>query len=199
MKTDSLPNKVFPHLSIPDRQKIRYDWCAVYSTSSYKAADLIGNIILNYISPDSTITDGTAGIGGNTAVFRKRFKNVNAVEIDDTRYDMLRHNMDICKTNNITFYHDNYLKVCRQLKQDAIFLDPPWGGARVHLDNKPRLFLSYIPIEYICKRLIDSVKIIAIKVPVTYDVQRLRERMSDYKVHHYKLRKMHLLVCSHPA
>tara|TARA_Y100000389_G_scaffold94654_1_gene91285 strand:- start:208 stop:834 length:627 start_codon:yes stop_codon:yes gene_type:complete len=199
MKTDTLAQKVFPDLSLDLRKQIKYDWTAVYSTSSKKAADLIANIISNYIPATSIITDATSGIGGNTAIFSTRFKHVNAIEIDNSRFSMMKHNMSLYSSKNITYHNTDYLKICWTLSQDAIFIDPPWGGASVHLDKKPILSLSGIPIEYICKRLIDNVKLIALKVPVTYDVQTLRDYLSSYRVHHYKLRKMHLIVCSHPV
>ena len=69
--------------------------------------------------------------------------------------------------------------------------------SRVHLDKKPQLYLSNVPIEYICYRLMDAAKIVAIKVPATYDIHKLRTVMKKYRVHHYRLRKMHLIVCSH--
>ena len=44
----------------------------IYTTQSQ--AIQINNIILQYITKDSVITDATAGIGGNTVYFFKTFK-----------------------------------------------------------------------------------------------------------------------------
>ena len=87
-----------------------------------------------------TITDGTACIGGDTLSFSREFKSVNAIEFDKTRYEYLKHNMKLFNCNNITFYNDDYLNLYKSLKQDVIFLDPPWGGP--DYKNKKSLTLA---------------------------------------------------------
>jgi 16S rRNA G966 N2-methylase RsmD len=197
MKVAFLADKVFSPLCAEARRKVHYDWVSVYSASSHKAATLIANIMCNYIDADSVVTDATAGIGGNTLVFSNRFKQVHAVESHGNRFPMLCHNMNLAGTSNIRFYHADYLKLCWTLDQDAIFLDPPWGGPEIYLARATQLYLSGIPIEYVCHRLMGHAKIIAVKVPPSYDSQPMRTMLRDYHVHVYRLRKMHLIVCSH--
>ena len=197
MKTDSLADRVFPDLPVDTRKLIKYDWPSIYSTSSRKAADLISNIISNYISADSTITDATSGIGGNTISLSKKFKKVHSVELDQTRFIYLCHNLNLYKCDNVVYYNANYLNICWSLEQDAVLIDPPWGGASVYWDKKARLYLSNVPIEYVAQRLLQRIPVVALKVPTNFDVNSLRQQLSTYKVHHYKLRKMHLIVCSH--
>jgi 16S rRNA G966 N2-methylase RsmD len=197
MKTDSLADRVFPDLSAELRKQVKYDWPSIYSTSSRKAADLISNILSNYVSTDSTITDATSGIGGNTISLSKKFKRVHSVELDQTRFMYLCHNLNLYGCNNVIYYNANYLNVCWSLEQDAVLIDPPWGGASVYWDKKPRIYLSNVPIEYVVQRLLERVKVVAIKVPTNFDVVSLRQLLTHYRVHHYKLRKMHLIVCSH--
>ena len=99
MKTESLAERVFPDLSVEERKLIKYDWTAIYSTSSRKAADLISNIMSNYVSVDSVITDATSGIGGNTISLSKKFKKVHSIELDQTRFMYLCNNLNkILKT-----------------------------------------------------------------------------------------------------
>ena len=119
MKTTSFPEKVFPDLEVSRRRQIKYDWTAVYSTSSKKAAELIANILLNYIDKDSVITDATAGVGGNTSIFSNRFKKTHAVELDCARFTMLCHNMQLYGASNVIFYNADYLKLCWSLQQDV--------------------------------------------------------------------------------
>ena len=47
------------------------------------------------------------------------------------------------------------------------------------------------------QRLLQKIQVVAIKVPTNFDIVGLRELLTNYRVHHYKLRKMHLIVCSH--
>ena len=197
MKTESLAERVFPDLSVEERKLIKYDWTAIYSTSSRKAADLISNIMSNYVSVDSVITDATAGIGGNSISLSKKFKKIQSVELDQTRFMYLCNNLNLCNCKNVICYNANYLNICWGLEQDAVLIDPPWGGASVYWDKKPRIYLSNVPIEYVVQRLLHKIPVVAIKVPTNFDIVGLRELLTNYRVHHYKLRKMHLIVCSH--
>ena len=47
------------------------------------------------------------------------------------------------------------------------------------------------------QRLLQKIPVVAITVPTNFDIVGLRELLTNYRVHHYKLRKMHLIVCSH--
>ena len=55
------------------------------------------DIISKYISNNCTITDATAGIGGNSKLFSKYFQNLNCVEIYDYAFKILKQNLNIQK------------------------------------------------------------------------------------------------------
>ena len=56
-----------------------------------------------------TITDSTAGLGGNTISFAKEFKFVNSVEINDIHFCVLKNNTEILDIENIKLIKGNYM------------------------------------------------------------------------------------------
>jgi hypothetical protein len=118
-------NEFFPN----QNDKILIDEVGKYSISKPYAVEKITEIIKrNIFSFDKTITDAFSCIGGDTLGFSKLFKHVNANELDKTRFEYLKHNMKIFNRTNITFYNEDYFELVKKLKQDVIYLDPPWGG-----------------------------------------------------------------------
>jgi 16S rRNA G966 N2-methylase RsmD len=126
------------NIFFPDMQNkhILMDDVSKYSITLPDKADLISEIIKkNYQLkfPDDNIeeliiTDAMACIGGNTLSFSTYFNNVNANELNTTRFQYLVHNMKQYEKTNILFYNNNYLNIIHKLKQHIVFIDPPWGG-----------------------------------------------------------------------
>lgn len=135
----------------------------IYTTPSQ--AIQINNIILQYITKDSVITDATAGIGGNTVYFFKTFKYVNIVELDINLMNILKNN--IPKTNNIYFVSYNIIKF--MLTQDIIFIDPPWGGSDYKSKKKINLYLDNINVIEIIDQMYNYTKIVCLKVPNNFN------------------------------
>lgn len=147
-----------------------------YSISFPDDAELITNIIIkntiNSIpSKDITITDATACVGGNVLSFCNKFMHVNAVEIDDIRFRYLMNNINTYGYKNIDFYHQDYLEIMNDLKQDVIFLDPPWGGKNYKFKNKVKISMSGNSFEAIVMEIIHKKlsKYIVLKLPKNYD------------------------------
>ena len=98
----------------------------------------------------AVITDATACVGGNTVSFAKHFKTVQAIELDESRYHQLKHNLDLITTayggnyflGEVRLYHGDCLSLCSQLKQDVVFVDPPWGGSAYKEQCGTELYLS---------------------------------------------------------
>jgi predicted RNA methylase len=112
---------------------------SLFSSGNPEQAMYTANLISSYFKesdiPHLIVTDATSCVGGNTWAFATLFKHVNAVELEKIHSDMLKHNMSLLKLNDkITIYNTNYLDIFSSLKQDIIFLDPPWGG--VHYMKK---------------------------------------------------------------
>ena len=126
------------NIFFPDMQNkhILMDDVSKYSITLPDKAEIISEIIKkNYQLAfplenldEITITDAMACIGGNTLSFSLYFKNVIANEINTTRFQYLVHNMKQYERTNISFYNDNYLNLIKKLKQNIVFIDPPWGG-----------------------------------------------------------------------
>jgi 16S rRNA G966 N2-methylase RsmD len=220
----------------PDiRKKIKLDEEALYSTTDQVTADKITRDILNYIPKSSTITDATACIGGSAYSFAQQFSNVIAIENNKERYELLKHNMNILrsqqlllhtnthnqntahnphihcniynklqqyafmqmKMNNVECRHGDALIECQKQFQDAIFIDPPWGGPEYKTLDKVQLYLSGLPLHQVCKNIYKYTDYIIIKVPVNFDeVQFINDTQTFMELQrkNSQLRKMKILI-----
>lgn len=134
--------------------------------SPYYQSEQTIKIILQYSSKNNTITDATSGIGGNSISFCRIFKKVHCVEINKIAYDVLIKNLK--NFNNVEFYNNNYLIISPKIKQDIIFLDPPWEKNYKKKETS-NLLLDDIPINIIIENLYNNTKIIALKAPLNYE------------------------------
>ena len=189
----------FPDLPKQVRERMQLDEVAHYSVTDMRTADKISHFIteLDGLKTGSiVITDGTACIGGNTISFCKKFKLVQAVELDKTRYDMLEHNLKTLGYKNAKCYNGDYLKYIDCLTQDIVFLDPPWGGPTYREKNEVELFIGDTPLDEVCERLKSKTKYIIIKAPANLNSQRLREKFGENVEIRSEFRKMLLVVVS---
>jgi tRNA G37 N-methylase Trm5 len=189
---------LFRFLSPAIRNLLRFDEEALYSTTDQLTADKICKDILKFVSTSGVITDATACIGGSCASFAKVFSKVHAIEIDSKKYDYLRHNMLIMGFREVVHcICGDALQVCPRLKQDVIFIDPPWGGPEYKLSSKISLFLSGRPLADVCCELSVYTHYIAIKVPTNFDENAFLAAVEGTLVRVHRnvhLRKMHLLI-----
>jgi 16S rRNA G966 N2-methylase RsmD len=144
------------------------------------------------------VTDMTAGVGGNTLLFGKYFKYVNAIELDYVRSCYLKHNIGVYNFDNINVYHGNCLDyVIRNdfLNQDIVFIDPPWGGKNYKSQDKITICLEEYSLEDICNHLIKHslAKLIVLKLPKNYDFDVIKS-MVKCPLHIHELKKMILVV-----
>ncbi len=186
------------------REQIRLDEVAMYSVTDMRTADAISNFIakLDGLNEDNiVITDGTACAGGNTISFCKKFKKVQAVELDTTRYEMLMHNLKILRCANATCCHANYLELVCSLTQDIVFLDPPWGGPSYKEKDEVELFLGDVPLDEICEKLKSRTKYVIIKAPTNLNYEKFKAKISGNLQVRHEFRKMLLIVVDycHPS
>lgn len=147
-----------------------------YSITSPKDAQLISDTIKS-LFPDKDnkkiiITDATANNGGNTLNFAINFYKVNAVEIDKKECIILEQNIKNFKIRNIKVFNQDYLNIMNSLKQDIIFLDPPWGGPNYKKYKKIKLFLGKekeTNVINIINKIKEKAKMIVLKVPFNFD------------------------------
>ena len=145
------------------------------------------------------ITEMTAGVGGNVLNFAKYFKYVNAVEIDNTRYQYLKKNISLYNFQNVNCYNANSVDLLidkDDIAQDIVFFDPPWGGKNYKAFDNLRLKFEEYSIENICHILFgrEQTKMIVMKLPNNYDFVYLNEELKEYKISKILLDRMTIIV-----
>ena len=131
----------------------------LYSISKPELAKWIAKTIINnlghseqYIKENLSITDGTSGLGGDTIYFSKYFKIVNAVEIDNIHFNILKHNLQtILNIKNIKYYNHDYNTIYDKLINNVVYLDPPWGGKNISKIKDLMLNLGGVKIYVLIK------------------------------------------------
>jgi 16S rRNA G966 N2-methylase RsmD len=193
-------NKIFfPKLeNEEDYDNLQIDSIGKYSITVPKIADLITDIIYSVVkTKDIVITDCTAGVGGNVISFANKFKHVNAIEISKERFDMLENNINVYKLNNVICLNINCLDIIFTLKQDVIFIDPPWGGRDYKDKQNLRLNLGNIGIEKLSNMFLNNkiCNYVVLKLPTNYDLNYLRNTIDeDKRIIINKLNKMLLII-----
>lgn len=161
----------------------------------------LANIGLNI--HECTITDATACVGGDTLHFARVFRHVNAVEINPEHHKMLINNLNVYKRLNVVPYLSDYVKVMTTMKQDVVFIDPPWGGPLYKKKKSVWLSLSGVPIQDIVYQHIKiHTPLIVLKVPTNFDISTLVYKITKIKtsdsyvrsIHIYHLNKMNIAV-----
>jgi predicted RNA methylase len=188
---------LFPDTPKEIREQVQLDEVAMYSVTDTRTADKISDFIAKLPGLNQgniVITDGTACAGGNTISFCKKFKRVQAVEVNRNRYDMLRHNLKLLKCYNVTYYHDNYLNLLQKLTQDVVFLDPPWGGPSYKEKEEIELLLGNTALDEVCENLKSKTKYIIIKAPPNLNCEKFKEKISGNLQFYHDFRKMLLIV-----
>jgi hypothetical protein len=143
---------------------VPYNYIKLYSSKDQGAKTL--DIIKLYSAEDYVITDSTAGIGGNSVIFATYYKKINCIEIDKDAFKILKSNLKWF--TNCHFYNNDYLSICKILKQDIIFLDPPWE-LNYKIKKESGLELSGVPIKNVIENLYTYCKIIALKCPINFE------------------------------
>lgn len=171
------------------------DYSITPTIDSYKMAKLLFES-LPKTTKKYVITDATAGNAGNTIHFAYLFSRVNAVDISKVHCDICKNNINTYKLDNVNIIHANYLGIMNQLKQDVIFLDPPWGGPNYKKYSKVPLYLGPRRIDAIVSELFNSnaAKIIAVKIPYNFDLTNFYEHVHYKYITIYNFKKCKLLI-----
>jgi 16S rRNA G966 N2-methylase RsmD len=189
-------DKYFPNINNINFENLLIDEVGKFSITLPKKADVISKIIKNYCNDDKniTITDATAGVGGNVISFCKFGFKVNAVEINLTRFDYLKNNINEYKFNeSVNFFNENYIDIYDKIQQDIIYIDPPWGGINYKDLENISLYINDITIEDICISIIEKklAKLTVIKLPFNYNLNIIKNKITNsfivYKMKHILL------------
>ena len=209
MQTNQWSHKrdyLFKFIAPSIRSLLRLDEEAAYSVTDMYTADKMSRDILRYAG-GSVICDATACIGGNTASFARTYKQVIAIERDETRFDYLVHNLTVLKANNVRCVCGDALEEVTWVHginpgsanafYDVIFIDPPWGGPEYKNQDTLGLELSGLPLEDVCRKWAMYTKYFAIKTPTNFNEESFRAASSDFLelVHkNTQLRKVTLYI-----
>jgi len=135
------------------------------------------------------VTDATACVGGNTLSFARRFSHVNAVELSAQRARMLQANVDLVGVHDaVTVMNADYITIMRSLTQDAVFMDPPWGGPDYLKVASLDMFLGPYDVADIIVALTAAIpnaaparpytRYVMLKTPINYNVAGLKARLA---------------------
>lgn len=200
--------------------KLKIDPESVMYITIPEDAEKITDIIIQHLTKNgidvvhATITDSTAGVGGDTISFSSKFRYVNSIEMDKDRYNYLSNNVNAYKLKNVVLYCDDMIKIIPQIEHhDVIFIDPPWGGRNYKRNDNLRLCINDVSIEDCCllfsnkkidgrntqkdnNLVVKSVpKFIVLKLPSNYDIEFLKTELDQFgDVFVYKLAKMIIVV-----
>jgi predicted RNA methylase len=170
------------------KSQVQYDAEASWSFTDLTIGREIAAKLLTLpgITPDSIITDATASIGGNVIAYAEKFKHVNAIELDNGRAAMLKHNIKVLtkylKLGHVDIHTGYGQDIMLTLNSDIISFDPPWGvDYKKHPTGTLRLTLGantnnnelLIPFEEIVNTTLVIAKYVVIKLPINYDFEHL--------------------------
>jgi|EP00945_MAST-04E_sp_MAST-4E-sp1_P003743 predicted RNA methylase len=176
---------LFPKISPEIRSKLKLDATAMFSVTDEVSADQMTKIILkNNFVKGTAIVDATACVGGNLLSFSKALKHCVGIEIDEGRYRMLSHNMNLLRKTRkgkvevhredcVSFISKGSNPVLQ--KPHVVFFDPPWGGLNYKSNANSKLFLGSKPIEDVVETCFSNQKcaFVALKAPFNFDVRAL--------------------------
>lgn len=191
----------YPAINDKISNKLQMTNVGLYSISKPDATLEIINLIKKKIAfknlntKDLIITDGTAGLGGDTIAFAKEFKVVNSVEIQKIHHNAIKHNAQLFNLDNINHINDDYTKVYDKLVNNVIFLDSPWGGTSYLSDKKTELLMFGTSLKFNdfiknCLKINKDIMIF-IKCPINYSVEQLDNDLynqsSDIKLNNFEV------------
>ena len=186
--------------------KIKIDKESLSYITRRNEAIKISQIIYRHIEKcgikpeDGYITDATAGCGGDTISFAKKFKRVTAIEINSERTEYLKSNIKTYGLHNVKVICGDCMDIIDKIKtQNVIFIDPPWGGRDYKKKSNLRLKLSGVTIKDICIKLLQPkiCDMIVLKLPTNYDLLSLIKKLRKHNfkdIYIHNLDKMDIFV-----
>ncbi|XP_018415617.1 PREDICTED: trimethylguanosine synthase [Nanorana parkeri] len=107
---------------------IKLDEEGWFSVTPEKIAEHIAQRVRQCIN-HAVVVDAFCGVGGNAIQFALAGMRVIAVDIDPVKLDLAYNNAQVYGVEDqIEFIRADYMCVAPDLKADAVFLSPPWGG-----------------------------------------------------------------------
>lgn len=126
------------------------------------------------------ITDATGGIGGNSILFCRYFGFINIIEIDNINISIINKNLR--KFQNKSIININYIEIFTMIKQDIVFIDPPWGKYYKKTEYTD-LFINEININHIISILYNNSNLVFLKAPKNF----IPTRINKWKIDIFKI------------
>lgn len=163
-----LPREVVVHTAV--------DEVALFSVTEARTAEAMARDILKVAGPRPTVTDATACVSGNVLAMAAAGARVRAVELDPGRFRMLTHNLALWASvvpacTSVEAFGGDCLALVPRMRQDVVFVDPPWGGPGAGPDHE--ITLGGLPLVEACARLSAASRFLALKLPPSLDLSRL--------------------------
>lgn len=168
---------VFPHKEDVDYSKLILSDEGHYSITKRRDAEAILSFMTNILGSthDKTITDATACNGGDTINFGLCFKQVFSIELKKINYDVLVHNINVFKLDNIKTFLGDSTKLYHW-HTTVLYIDPPWGGPTYHQHSNLDLFVGDIRLDIWIESVLQRENrpaYIFLKLPYNYNFKRL--------------------------
>ena len=191
--------KFFPEDNNINMDKLIITDIGKYSISKPGEAQHITNLLCTTLNKlkinvkELTITDATAGFGGNLISFAKKFKHVVGIEKSNTNFHIVKNNVEIYNLKNVSLHHSSFIQEIPELCKDVVFIDPPWGGKKYRFREKIMLHLDKVFIYDIVNQIPYTTKLIAIKVPYNFDYTKFiqtiypNQTISNWSINNYNL------------
>lgn len=199
--TYNFSKNIFENISYKDYKKLIFTNDSIYSSSKTYASKKLIDIIIEITNnnKDIIITDGTTNIGCDSINLSYVFKSINSIELDIDSYNALNNNINILNVrNNIKTYNGDVNIIIKNLNQDIIYIDAPWGGKDYKKNNKLKLYISEIEILDFYLTNIDKCKYFIFKIPYNYDFDYLKNKIinkySIYPIKKNEIIKFFILV-----
>lgn len=131
------------------------------------------------------ITDATSSIGCDTIAMAlsSNFESINAVEMLDSVFSVLKNNIEVFDIKNIKLYNSSYESIYKDLKQDIVYIDAPWFSS---FNNYKRynLFIGQINVVDMSIELLEMklAKMVVLKVPPNFNIEYLIRSMSSQRI-----------------
>lgn len=156
-----------------------------YSISHPRVTNEIVNGIKRELETDDLsnliITDATGGVGGDVIRFAQSFKYVNVTELNEIHCNIIKNNVTQYKLmHKVKLNCGDFHNFKNKMKQDIIYFDPPWGGPDFKKKDSIELFLGPMNIIDVTNEYIDKAKLVVIKVPPNYVIDKL-QKLTKFK------------------
>ena len=179
-------------LSVDNKNNLLFTEDSIYSSSRLKGSKRLMDVINKYYPNnfDVRITDGTANIGTDSINLGTVFKNINAIEISKINYQALSNNINTFNLENrIKCYNSDINIKIKDLEQDIIYIDAPWGGKEYKNDTNISLYLGNVEITDFFLENKDKAETFIFKVPYNYNFTNLYDKVEGRKIYKHSYKK----------